>query len=103
MINIPFKKKKNYFKSIALSENFSGSRIKTKCSKRIAFISNEFVLFSFASDLSKQLNVGFPKSENTFPTPFSSFIRGGCPLCDRSVYSYCSQKLVHDECCCNAG
>lgn len=29
--------------------------------------------------------------------------RGGCPLCDSSVYSYCSQKLAHDACCCNNG
>lgn len=25
---------------------------------------------------------------------------GGCPLCDSSVYSYCSHKLLHDSCCC---
>ncbi|XP_050438701.1 uncharacterized protein LOC126844497 [Adelges cooleyi] len=24
----------------------------------------------------------------------------GCPLCDTSVYSYCSDKLLHDACCC---
>nr|XP_018915622.1 PREDICTED: uncharacterized protein LOC109043045 [Bemisia tabaci] len=23
-----------------------------------------------------------------------------CPLCDSSVYSYCSDKLLHDACCC---
>nr|CAD7611987.1 unnamed protein product [Timema genevievae] len=23
-----------------------------------------------------------------------------CPLCDSSVYSYCSNKLLHDACCC---
>lgn len=26
--------------------------------------------------------------------------RGGCPLCDRSVYSYCGYKMMHDACCC---
>ncbi|KAH8420404.1 hypothetical protein KR009_009904, partial [Drosophila setifemur] len=26
---------------------------------------------------------------------------GGCPLCDSSVYSYCSHKMVHDACCCD--
>ncbi|BFG01481.1 POU domain class 4 transcription factor 1 [Drosophila madeirensis] len=26
---------------------------------------------------------------------------GGCPLCDSSVYSYCSHKMVHDSCCCD--
>uniref|UniRef100_A0A1I8NR89 CCC domain-containing protein n=2 Tax=Stomoxys calcitrans TaxID=35570 RepID=A0A1I8NR89_STOCA len=25
----------------------------------------------------------------------------GCPLCDSSVYSYCSHKLIHDTCCCD--
>lgn len=24
----------------------------------------------------------------------------GCPFCDSSVYSYCSDKLLHDACCC---
>lgn len=24
----------------------------------------------------------------------------GCPFCDTSVYSYCSDKLLHDACCC---
>ncbi|CAH2046035.1 unnamed protein product, partial [Iphiclides podalirius] len=24
----------------------------------------------------------------------------GCPLCDSSVYSYCSYKQAHDACCC---
>ncbi|XP_050354377.1 uncharacterized protein LOC126776125 [Nymphalis io] len=28
----------------------------------------------------------------------------GCPLCDMSVYSYCSRKQAHDSCCCeNSG
>ncbi|SPP88698.1 uncharacterized protein LOC117590270 [Drosophila guanche] len=26
---------------------------------------------------------------------------GSCPLCDSSVYSYCSHKMVHDSCCCD--
>ncbi|XP_017489801.1 PREDICTED: uncharacterized protein LOC108378016 [Rhagoletis zephyria] len=26
---------------------------------------------------------------------------GNCPLCDASVYSYCSQKMLHDDCCCD--
>ncbi|CAH0756231.1 unnamed protein product [Diatraea saccharalis] len=25
----------------------------------------------------------------------------GCPLCDSSVYSYCSHKQAHDACCCD--
>ncbi|EDW00299.1 GH11933 [Drosophila grimshawi] len=24
-----------------------------------------------------------------------------CPLCDSSVYTYCSHKMVHDACCCD--
>ncbi|XP_046986527.1 uncharacterized protein LOC124556604 [Schistocerca americana] len=28
--------------------------------------------------------------------------RRRCPLCDSSVYSYCSEKLLHDACCCSA-
>lgn len=27
----------------------------------------------------------------------------GCPLCDSSVYSYCSYKQAHDSCCCGNG
>ncbi|XP_047369641.1 uncharacterized protein LOC124957054 isoform X2 [Vespa velutina] len=23
-----------------------------------------------------------------------------CPLCDSSIYPYCSEKLLHDACCC---
>ncbi|XP_023726424.1 uncharacterized protein LOC111874825 [Cryptotermes secundus] len=26
--------------------------------------------------------------------------RYDCPLCDSSVFSYCSDKLLHDACCC---
>lgn len=35
--------------------------------------------------------------------PSNQIGRGGCPLCDSSVYSYCSGKLLHDACCCNGG
>ncbi|ALC49293.1 CG12540, partial [Drosophila busckii] len=24
-----------------------------------------------------------------------------CPLCDSSVYTYCSHKVIHDACCCD--
>ncbi|XP_059610861.1 uncharacterized protein LOC132257840 [Phlebotomus argentipes] len=24
-----------------------------------------------------------------------------CPLCDSSVYGYCSDRLFHDACCCD--
>nr|CAI5829751.1 unnamed protein product [Callosobruchus analis] len=36
-----------------------------------------------------------------FNIPFlSNLFRRQCPLCDSSVYSYCSEKLLHDSCCC---
>lgn len=27
--------------------------------------------------------------------------RRRCPVCDPSVYSYCTDKLFHDSCCCH--
>ncbi|XP_055698512.1 uncharacterized protein LOC129798980 isoform X2 [Phlebotomus papatasi] len=30
-----------------------------------------------------------------------NFRRGKCPLCDSSVYGYCSDRLFHDACCCD--
>ncbi|KAB0804013.1 hypothetical protein PPYR_00983 [Photinus pyralis] len=24
-----------------------------------------------------------------------------CPICDSSVYGYCSEKMFHDSCCCS--
>nr|CAH7761596.1 unnamed protein product [Callosobruchus chinensis] len=33
--------------------------------------------------------------------PFlGNLFRRQCPLCDSSVYSYCTEKLLHDSCCC---
>ncbi|XP_043865264.1 uncharacterized protein LOC6585865 [Drosophila mojavensis] len=37
-----------------------------------------------------QLNLGYPG--------IGIFLN--CPLCDSSVYSYCSSKVEHDACCC---
>ncbi|KAI5748171.1 hypothetical protein M8J77_022601 [Diaphorina citri] len=34
------------------------------------------------------------------PTAQGDAKRLNCPLCDSSVYSYCSDKLLHDACCC---
>ncbi|XP_018571974.1 uncharacterized protein LOC108911504 [Anoplophora glabripennis] len=34
-------------------------------------------------------------------SPYASLFRRRCPLCDSSVYSYCSDKLFHDSCCCH--
>ncbi|KAK9712231.1 hypothetical protein QE152_g24996 [Popillia japonica] len=31
---------------------------------------------------------------------FDNLLRRRCPLCDSSVYGYCSDKLFHDSCCC---
>ncbi|KYB26356.1 uncharacterized protein LOC103313726 [Tribolium castaneum] len=33
--------------------------------------------------------------------PYALSFRRRCPLCDSSVYSYCSDKLFHDSCCCH--
>uniref|UniRef100_A0A1A9X013 Uncharacterized protein n=1 Tax=Glossina brevipalpis TaxID=37001 RepID=A0A1A9X013_9MUSC len=36
-----------------------------------------------------------------YPAVFSATSSlNGCPLCDSSVYGYCSHKLIHDACCC---
>ncbi|XP_055322174.1 uncharacterized protein LOC129578095 [Sitodiplosis mosellana] len=37
------------------------------------------------------------------PIPPGPIAKGGCPLCDRGVYSYCSHKMIHDACCCHNG
>lgn len=34
-------------------------------------------------------------------SPYASLFRRRCPLCDSSVYGYCSDKLFHDSCCCH--
>ncbi|XP_068893349.1 uncharacterized protein [Tenebrio molitor] len=33
--------------------------------------------------------------------PYAQSQRRRCPLCDSSVYGYCSDKLFHDSCCCH--
>lgn len=54
--------------------------------------------------LIKSLNPPLPAASLPPTVPFPGVIaRGGCPLCDRSVYSYCSYKMIHDACCCNGG
>ncbi|KAH8368789.1 hypothetical protein KR084_004895 [Drosophila pseudotakahashii] len=42
---------------------------------------------------------GFPGQGYGPPQP--PVQQPGCPLCDSSVYSYCSHKMVHDACCCD--
>ncbi|XP_050315877.1 uncharacterized protein LOC126750343 isoform X2 [Anthonomus grandis grandis] len=51
-------------------------------------------------------NIGLRQGLNTATFgslgPFSSnFLRRRCPICDSSVYGYCSEKLFHDSCCCS--
>ncbi|ERL85160.1 uncharacterized protein LOC109536837 [Dendroctonus ponderosae] len=31
----------------------------------------------------------------------SDLLKRRCPVCDSSVYGYCSEKLFHDSCCCH--
>ncbi|XP_066262297.1 uncharacterized protein [Euwallacea similis] len=31
----------------------------------------------------------------------NSALKRRCPVCDSSVYGYCSEKLFHDSCCCH--
>lgn len=44
-----------------------------------------------------------PPIATPIPFPGQPIVKGGCPLCDRSVYSYCYDKMIHDACCCNNG
>ncbi|KAJ8983116.1 hypothetical protein NQ317_001860 [Molorchus minor] len=49
--------------------------------------------------------LGYPPSNpaggfSGFSSLINSF-RRRCPLCDSSVYNYCSDKLFHDSCCCH--
>uniref|UniRef100_A0A1B0ASZ8 Uncharacterized protein n=1 Tax=Glossina palpalis gambiensis TaxID=67801 RepID=A0A1B0ASZ8_9MUSC len=40
-------------------------------------------------------------SARQYPAAFpGSSLLGVCPLCDSSVFGYCSHKLIHDTCCC---
>ncbi|XP_063905221.1 uncharacterized protein LOC135124232 [Zophobas morio] len=39
--------------------------------------------------------------EGSFGLAHTEGLRRRCPLCDSSVYSYCSEKLFHDSCCCH--
>ncbi|XP_043685125.1 uncharacterized protein LOC122637191 [Vespula pensylvanica] len=32
--------------------------------------------------------------------PYPPIDKRKCPLCDSSIYPYCSEKLLHDACCC---
>ncbi|XP_068619267.1 uncharacterized protein [Battus philenor] len=40
---------------------------------------------------------GYPGYQDVIGPPGA---HPGCPLCDSSVYSYCSYKQAHDACCC---
>uniref|UniRef100_A0A1A9ZLM9 CCC domain-containing protein n=1 Tax=Glossina pallidipes TaxID=7398 RepID=A0A1A9ZLM9_GLOPL len=40
-------------------------------------------------------------SARQYPAAFpGSSLLSVCPLCDSSVFGYCSHKLIHDKCCC---
>ncbi|XP_072930208.1 uncharacterized protein [Epargyreus clarus] len=52
----------------------------------------------------------YPGGSGHYPGgyPGGNYVEGppgahpGCPLCDSSVYSYCSHKQAHDSCCCDS-
>ncbi|XP_060533155.1 uncharacterized protein LOC132706084 [Cylas formicarius] len=51
---------------------------------------------SIASQFNQQPNF------NSLSTPYSNnLLKRRCPICDSSVFSYCSDKLFHDSCCCH--
>ncbi|XP_054258945.1 uncharacterized protein LOC128983611 [Macrosteles quadrilineatus] len=41
-----------------------------------------------------------PVADNTLGVTVAKQRNPGCPYCDSSVYPYCSDKLLHDACCC---
>lgn len=56
----------------------------------------------FTTNINNGLNSFFGQP---FPSSYHLFDENTrktskCPLCDSSVYSYCSDKLLHDACCC---
>ncbi|KAJ8950929.1 hypothetical protein NQ318_008368 [Aromia moschata] len=44
---------------------------------------------------------GLPTTGLPAFTGLINSFRRRCPICDSSVYSYCSDKLFHDSCCCH--
>lgn len=64
-------------------------------------------IFNFQAHLWLPFNLTPLKKINIFtgPSLLNSLAKGipptGCPLCDSSVYSYCSSKAIHDACCCS--
>ncbi|XP_057656972.1 uncharacterized protein LOC130894276 isoform X1 [Diorhabda carinulata] len=49
-------------------------------------------------------NLFAPGDLTAFSNPsdiFRNSYKRRCPLCDPSIYSYCTDKLFHDSCCCN--
>ncbi|XP_031633313.1 uncharacterized protein LOC116347054 isoform X2 [Contarinia nasturtii] len=77
------------------------------CTASTIFLGDEGSLIK-AATLIKSLNPALPISRLPPTEPFPGsilgpIVKGGCPLCDQSVYSYCSYKVIHDACCCNAG
>lgn len=48
-----------------------------------------------------QTDIGFSNEAVERPWYYGEGLRRRCPHCDSSVYSYCSEKLFHDSCCCH--
>ncbi|XP_046401565.1 uncharacterized protein LOC124167630 [Ischnura elegans] len=59
-----------------------------------ALVCGLFVLGTWASYASAA-----PQKDVSAKQGLATF-RRRCPLCDASVYPYCSEKLLHDACCC---
>lgn len=41
-----------------------------------------------------------PVADNTLGVTVAKQRKPGCPYCDSSVFPYCTDKLLHDACCC---
>ncbi|XP_022911870.1 uncharacterized protein [Onthophagus taurus] len=63
----------------------------------------KFVETTILATLLGQNQPGFSNFDNNLNNlgNFANLGRRRCPLCDSSVYSYCSDKLFHDSCCCH--
>lgn len=60
-------------------------------------------IFPFFSVIIKSNEINQPRKildPVKVPAYYNAGFRRRCPVCDSSVFSYCSDKLLHDSCCC---